>query len=86
MEFTPNIGDVITILIAAIGFYGMVSTRLARTEQHIADLANDVEKHNSVIERTFKLESDVNTAFKRIDELKARDEKIESKIEKFHEG
>jgi cell division protein FtsB len=48
-------------------------------------LKEDVEKHNGVMEREYKLESDVHTAFKRIDELKDRDEKIEARIERLHE-
>lgn len=86
MDLTPYIGTIVTVVLAFVGFYGMVSTRLARTEQKIDDLAEDVKRHNGVIERTFKLESDMNTAYKRIDELKARDEKIEQKMEKLHDN
>ena len=84
MDITPYIGTIVTIVLAFVGFYGMVSTRLARTEQRIEDLVSVVEKHNEVVERTYKLESDVNTAFKRIDELKTRDDKLEQKMERFH--
>ena len=85
MDLTPYIGTIVTVVLAFVGFYGMVSTRLARTEQKIDDLAETVSKHNGVIERTYALERDMHTAFKRIDELKARDDKIEAKIEKLHE-
>lgn len=85
MDLTPYIAPTVTLVLAFVGFYGMVSTRLARMEQRIDDLVNVVEKHNSIVERTFKLESDMNTAFKHIDALRERDEKIESKIEKIHE-
>ncbi len=81
MDMTIYVGPVVTIIIAAVSFYGMVSARLARTEQQISDLARDMEKHNKVIERTFGLERDMSTAFKRIDELKARDEKLEEKLD-----
>ena len=84
MDITPYIGTIVTIALAFVGFYGMVSTRLARTEQRIEDLVKEVEKHNTVVERTYGIERDLNTAFKRIDELKARDDKIEGTIEKFH--
>ena len=33
-------------------------------------LEKKVEKHNQVVERTYKIEKDLNTAFIRIDELK----------------
>lgn len=85
MDITLYIGPIVTVVVAAVSFYGMVSARLARTEQQITDLMKSVERHNGVIERTFKLESDMNTAYKRIDELKARDEKIEQRIEKLHD-
>lgn len=51
--------------------------RLARLETMMERLSKDVEKHNRVIERTFKVESDLSTAFKRIDEI--RDETKEKK-------
>jgi len=84
VDLTPYIGTIVTIVLAFVGFYGMVSTRLARTEQRIEDLVKEVEKHNNVIERTYGVERDLNTAFKRIDELKDADKKLEDKIEKFH--
>lgn len=68
----------VTALIAAGGTYAAVSAKLARLEQSITDLRRNVEKHNQVIERTFKLESDTATAFHRIDEL--RDDLHELKI------
>ncbi|MBQ9000402.1 MAG: hypothetical protein IJ087_00930 [Eggerthellaceae bacterium] len=51
-------------------------------KQQLADLKAEVEKHNGVIERTYKLESDMHTAFKRIDELKDADLRIERRIER----
>ena len=85
MDITPYVGTIVTVLIAFGGTYAMMSSRLTKLETLIVDLRRDVEKHNNVIERTHKLEADLNTAFKRIDELKARDEKIEAKMEKLHE-
>ena len=46
-------------------------------EERINNLAARVDKHNQVIDRTYKLESDVRTAFIRLDEL--RDDIIEIK-------
>ena len=85
MDITPYIGTIATVLIAFGGTYAMMSSRLAKLETLIVDLRRDVERHNNVVERTHKLEADLNTAFKRIDELKARDEKLEQRIEKLHE-
>ena len=84
MDFTPFIAPLVTAIIAAAGTYAAISSRLTRLETMIVDLRRDVEKHNQVVERTFKLEVDMSTAFKRIDELKARDDKLESKMEALH--
>lgn len=84
MDITPYLGTIVTVVLAFVGFYGMVSTRLARTEQKIDDLASTVDKHNSVVERTAVNERDIKTAFNKLDELSERDEKIEAKIEKLH--
>ena len=51
--------------------------RLARLTEKSDSLTAKVEKHNSVVERTFKLESDMATAWKRHDELKGRVERLE---------
>lgn len=84
MDISPYIGTIVTVVLAFVGFYGMVSTRLARTEQKIDDLAATVDKHNSVVERTAVNERDIKTAFNKLDELSEHDEKIEAKIEKLH--
>lgn len=95
MDLTQYIGPIVTVVVAIVGGYvamknannekfNALSVQIASLSQQVADLKEDVEKHNGAIERTYKLESDVHTAFKRIDELKDRDDKIESKIEKFH--
>lgn len=45
----------------------------------IEDLTKKVEKHNQIVERTYKLESDVSTAFTKLDENRARIERLETK-------
>ena len=81
---TPYIGTIVTVVIAFGAFYGAVNARLAKTEQKLDDLKEQVEKHNQVIERTYRLESDMSTAYKRIDELRERDTIIEGRIDNFH--
>lgn len=81
MDITPYIGTIVTVIIAVGGVYAAIASRLTRLETMIENLTIVVEKHNTVIERTYKLESDMTTAFKRIDELKEADLRIESKIE-----
>ncbi len=85
MDISPYIGTIVTVVIAFGGTYAMMSSRLTKLETLIVDLRRDVEKHNNVVERTHKIEADLHTAFKRIDELKEHDEKIESKMERLHE-
>ena len=87
MEYTLTIELAFGIIAATAVVAGWVKNssdskremieRLARLETMIERLSKDVEKHNRVIERTFKVESDLRTAFKRIDEI--RDETKERK-------
>lgn len=59
-----------TALLSFAGSWLAFSDRLARVETKIDGLAERVEKHNGVVERTYKLESDVATMWRRHDELK----------------
>ena len=97
MDITPYLGTIVSVVIAFGVFYGAVNARLARLEARIEDnqrlmqteisnLRRDVEKHNQVVERTYHLESDMATAYKRIDELKAKDERIEEKLDEVRIG
>lgn len=47
-----------------------LTVQIASLATKVDDLRGDVSKHNDLIERTFKLESDLQTAFHRIDELR----------------
>ena len=57
----------VSAILAAFGCYVALTNRLTRLETMIESLGKNVEKHNQVIERTFKVESDLRTAFKHID-------------------
>lgn len=81
MEASDFIAPAITVVGAVIVFYATVNARLAKIETLISVLSTNVEKHNNVIERTHKLESDLRTAFNRYDEL-SRDVQ---EIKKQHE-
>lgn len=85
MDFTPYIGTAVTIVIAFLSFYGAIAARFSRMETKVDNLAAQVEKHNSVVERTAVLERDMKTAYHHIDELKDRDEKIETRIDRLHD-
>ena len=45
----------------------------------IEELTKKVEKHNQIVERTYKLESDIATAFTKVDENRSRIERLENK-------
>ena len=84
MDITPYLGPIVTALIAFGATYAAFSARLTKLETMIEDIRRDVEKHNHVVERTAKLESDLSTAFHHIDDLRETDKRIEDKIERLH--
>ena len=77
MDWTPFIGPAISVLVALFTFYGMVGQRLTKLETKMDDLSEDVRKHNNVIERTYVVERDLETMWKRHDELKERVHELE---------
>ena len=61
---------VISLLGTLAGSYFANSKTTALLSYRMEQLEKKVEKHNQVVERTYKIEKDLNTAFIRIDELK----------------
>ena len=89
MDITPYLGTIVTVIIAFGVFYGAVNARLARLEARIEDnqkltqteivnLRRDVEKHNNVVDRTTRLETEMGNLYNRYAELRddVRDTKI----------
>lgn len=85
----PIASGVISAIVAAFGCYVAITNQLTelRTQQkadreqltrEIQLLREETSRHNQLVERTYKVESDVNTAFKRIDEHRDRIERLES--------
>ena len=70
MDITPYLGTSVTVIIAVGGVYAAISSRLTRLETMIDTLTKTVEKHNNVVERTYKLETEVDNLYHRYDELK----------------
>ena len=64
-----------------IGTFGGIITANKLTIFRIGHLAKKVEKHNTIVERTYILERDLKTAFNYIEEIKTRQDKEEDKIE-----
>lgn len=76
---TPILTSIIaTAVTTGFATYVAMSNRMTKLETLIDHLTKTVEKHNEVVERTFKLESDLHTAFKHIDLM--RDEIKDVKI------
>lgn len=70
MDFTTIATAVITGVVTFAGFLITNSKNQAVLDERIRSLTRAVERHNSVIERTYKLESDMSTMWKRYDELR----------------
>ena len=70
MDVTPYIGTIVTVIIAVGGFYIAIASRLTRLETLIDALTKTVDKHNHVVERTAKLEAEVENLYHRYDEMK----------------
>lgn len=67
MDITSLIGPIlsglITALISGFSVYVTLERKIAVIETKIDTLRSEVEKHNSVVERTFRLEEQVKTLF-----------------------
>ena len=74
----PIASAVMSAVLAACGTYVAISNRLSVLETKMDGLSSKVEKHNSVVERTYKLETDAATAWKRHDELAQRVDRLEN--------
>lgn len=70
MDITPYIGTIVTVIIAVGGFYIAIASRLTRLETLIDALTKTVDKHNHVVERTTKLEAEVENLYHRYDEIR----------------
>lgn len=70
IELSAFIGPVISAICAFAGSYLAFSTRLTRVEEKVDGLRDDVNKHNRVIERTYRLEERMDSAIHSLDEVK----------------
>ena len=80
MELAQVIGWCVTIAVAVFGSYQAAKRaadererktleELAEIRVEIKHLIQEVEKHNSVIERTYKLETEVDNLYHRYNEI-----------------
>ena len=70
MELAVFVGPIASALLAFAGSYLALSTKIARLETMIENLTVQVEKHNKVVERMYRVEADVENLYHRYDELK----------------
>ena len=75
MDFTPYLSPIVSALVAIFGAYMAVkraadererkyAESIARLETKLDLLSDRVDKHNKVVERTFRLEAEVDALMK----------------------
>ena len=77
MEVSQTLISILTAVGSVFAFWLKVSNRLTQVETKLDLYAAKVEKHNSMVERTYKLETGQETAWKRHDELADRVRRLE---------
>lgn len=76
MNIDTNVIVLIIGYIVSIGvIYGTIKTK-------IEDLSQKVSKHNNLIERTYKIERDLSTAFVKIDENRHNIKRLDQEVRK----
>ena len=81
MELLDILSPIVSAIIAAFGAYSATkrigdenakkqAEAIARLETKVDLLSERVEKHNGVMERTFRLEAEVENLYHRYDELR----------------
>lgn len=67
---TSIIVGILSLIGTAIGTIGGIIASSKLTNYRIGELEKKVEKHNTLVERTYAVEKDLKTAFRLIDEIK----------------
>ena len=86
LDINSLIAPAFTAMLTGLGVYVGMSNQVVAIRTELANLTKQVEKHNSTVERTYKLESDTSTMWRRLDELRGELERVESKIDALHVG
>ena len=76
---------ILSVIGTLIGSFGGVMAANKLTNYRIAELEKKVDKHNTVIERTFIVERDMKTAFNYIDEFKKDIKILKEEIQEVRE-
>ena len=86
LDLNTLVAPTFTALLTGLGVYVGMSNQLAVLRTEMRALTKQVEKHNSTVERTYKLESDTGTMWKRIDELRDEVERLAEKVDALRIG
>ena len=65
----PIVSAIVAAIASAFGVYVAITNRLTKLETLIDTLRSEVEKHNSLVERTYKAEQDITNIYHRLDRL-----------------
>ena len=68
----PIASGIISALVATVGVYVAMTNRLTRLETLMEQLKDEVEKHNAMVERTYRLESDSAALTARVERLEQK--------------
>lgn len=81
VDLSLFVAPIFTAILTGLGVWVGMSNQVTAIKVEISNLTKQVEKHNSIVERTFKLEGDSKTAFMRIDELRGEIHRMEDKVD-----
>ena len=70
MDITPYLGTIVTIILAIVGVYAAFSTRITKLETLIEVMQKQFAENQEQTKHIYKLESDLNTAWLKIDGLR----------------
>lgn len=68
----PIASGIVGAIISAFGVYVAITNRLTKLETLIDQLRDEVERHNQMVERTYKLESDSAALTTRVERLESQ--------------
>ena len=70
MDITPYLGVIVTIILTVVGVYAAFSTRITKLETLIEVMQENQNQANEQTKHIYKLESDLKTAWLKIDGLR----------------
>lgn len=79
MDITPYLGTIVTIVLAIVGVYAAFSTRITKLETLIEIMQQQVSESQEQTKHIYKLESDLKTAWLKIDGLRESIQELQGK-------